>query len=47
MLKLNCKLHEGQGGFRISRYCSDNIVSFNELIQGHMKEDKSTYAFFS
>ena len=45
-LELNNKLHEGQGGFRIGRSCIDNIFSLNELIQGRMKEGKSTYAFF-
>ena len=49
-------LHEGRAGFRISRSCMDNIrvhvyiyicrCILNELIQGKMKEDKQTYAFF-
>ena len=45
-LELNGKLHEGQGGFRIGRSCIDNIFSLTELIQGHIKEGKFTYAFF-
>ena len=39
-------LHEGQGGFRLRRFCIDNIFSLNELIQGHIKGGKSTYALF-
>ena len=39
-------LHEGQGGFQLERSCIDNIFSLNELIQGHIKEGKSTYASF-
>ena len=45
-LELNHMLHEGQGGFRVGRSCIDNIFSLNELIQGRIKEGKSTYAFF-
>ena len=40
------KLHEGQGGFRLGGSCIDNTFSINGLIQGRMKEVKSTYAFF-
>ena len=39
-------MYEGQGGFRIGRSCIDNRFSFNELIQGRIKEGKSTYTFF-
>ena len=45
-IELNNMLHEGQGGFRLRRSCIDNIFSLNELIQGRIKEGKSTYAFF-
>ena len=45
-IELNHMLHEGQGGFRFKRSCIDNIFSLNELIQGRLKEGKSTYAFF-
>ena len=45
-IELNHMLHEGQGGFRFRRSCIDNIFSLNELIQGRIKEGKSTYAFF-
>ena len=31
-LELEHKLHEGQGGFRLSRSCIDNIFSLNKLI---------------
>ena len=44
-LELNVRLCEGQGDFRISRSCIDNIFSLSELIQGCMKEGNSTYAF--
>ena len=39
-------LHEGQAGFRVNRSCMDNIFTLNELMQGRMREDKQTYAFF-
>ena len=39
-------LHEGQAGFRVNRSCMDNIFTLNELMQGRMREDKLTYAFF-
>ena len=39
-------LHEGQAGFRFNRSCMDNIYTLNELIQGRIREDKQTYAFF-
>ena len=39
-------LHEGQAGFRVNRSCIDNIFTLNELIQGRIREDKQTYAFF-
>ena len=45
-LELNHMLHEGQGGFRLGRSCIDNIFSLNELIQGRIREGKSTLAFF-
>ena len=45
-LELNHLLHEGQGGFRMGRSCIDNIFSLSELIQGRIREGKSTFAFF-
>ena len=45
-LELNHLLHEGQGGFRIGRSCIDNIFSLSELIQGRIREGKSTFSFF-
>ena len=42
----NHKLHEDKGGFRIGRCCVDNVFALNELIQGHIKECKSTLHFF-
>ena len=33
-LELNDRLHEGQGGFRITRSCIDNIFPLSVLIQG-------------
>ena len=46
-LELNYLLHEGQGGFRMGRFCIDNIFSLSELIQGRIREGKSTFFFFS
>ena len=45
-LELNHLLHEGQGGFRMGKSCIDNIFSLSELIQGRIREGKSTFAFF-
>ena len=44
---LDCggKLHEGQAGIRVGRSCTDNVC-LNEIVQGRLKEDKVTYAFF-
>ena len=39
-------LHEGQAGFRVNRSCMDNVYTLNEIVQGRLKEDKETYAFF-
>ena len=39
-------LHEGQAGFRVNRSCIDNVYTLNELVQGCLREDKQTYAFF-
>ena len=39
-------LHEGQAGFRVNRSCIDNVYTLNELVQGRLREDKQTYAFF-
>ena len=39
-------LHEGQAGFRVNRSCIDNVYTLNELVQGRIREDKQTYAFF-
>ena len=37
---------KGREGFGLGRSCIDNIFSLNELIQGHIKEDRSTHALF-
>ena len=39
-------LHEGQAGFRLNRSCMDNVYTLNEIVQGRLREDKKTYAFF-
>ena len=39
-------LHEGKAGFRINRSCMDNVYTLNEIVQGRLREDKKTYAFF-
>ena len=39
-------LHEGQAGFRKNRSCTDNVYTLNEVVQGRLREDKPTYAFF-
>ena len=39
-------LHEGYAGFRINRSCMDNVYILNEIVQGRLREDKKTYAFF-
>ena len=41
-------LHEGQAGFRLNRGCMDNVYTYalNEIVQGRLREDKKTYAFF-
>ena len=39
-------LHEGQAGFRKNRSCIDNVYTLNEVVQGRLREDKPTYAFF-
>ena len=39
-------LHEEQAGFRINRSCNDNVYTLNEIVQGRLREDKKTYAFF-
>ena len=39
-------MHEGQAGFRVDRSCVDNIFTLNEIVQGRLREDKKTYAFF-
>ena len=39
-------MHEGQAGFRVNRSCVDNIFTLNEFVQGRIKEDKHTFAFF-
>ena len=44
-LELNHKLHKGQEGSRLGRSCIDNIFSHNELIQGCIREGKSTCTF--
>ena len=42
------KIHGGQAGFCAGTYrcCIDNICTFNELIQGRLKEGKKTFASF-
>ena len=39
-------LHERQAGFRLNRGCMDNVYTLNEIVQGRLREDKKTYAFF-
>ena len=40
-------LHEGQAGFRINRnYIDNNLYTVNQIVQGRLREDKKTYAFF-
>ena len=39
-------LHEGQAEFRVNRSCMDKMFTFNELVQGRLRENKHTYAFF-
>ena len=39
-------LQEGQAGFKINRSCMDNVYTLNEIVQGRLREDKKTYAFF-
>ena len=39
-------MHEGQAGFRKIRSCMDNVYALNEIVQGRLREDKPTYAFF-
>ena len=39
-------LHEGQAGFRVNRSCMDSVFTLNELVQGSLRENKHTYAFF-
>ena len=39
-------LHEGQDGFRFNRGCMDNVYTLNEIVQGRLRENKKTYAFF-
>ena len=39
-------LHEGQAGFKINRSCMDNVYTLNEIVQGRLRENKTTYAFF-
>ena len=36
----------GQAGFRLNRGCMDNVYTLNEIVQGRLREDKKTYAFF-
>ena len=39
-------LHEGQAGFRLNRGCMDNVYTLNEIVQGRLREEKKTFAFF-
>ena len=40
-------LHDGQAGFRVNRNCMDNnAFTLNKLVQGRLRENKHTYAFF-
>ena len=43
-LELSRLLHEGQVGFILGRSCIDNIFPLNDLIQGRIREGKSTFA---
>ena len=45
-LDCSSKLHEGQAGFCVGRSCMDNVYALNEVVQGRLKEDMVTYAFF-
>ena len=40
------KIHEEQAGFCAGRWCINNILTLNELIQGRLKEGKKTFSFF-
>ena len=48
MIKLESEgsIHEGQAGFRSGRSCIDNVFTLNEIVQGRLRENKVTYAFF-
>ena len=39
-------LDEGQAGFRLNRGRMDNVYTLNEIVQGRLRENKKTYAFF-
>ena len=32
--------------FSLKRGCIDNVYTLNEIVQGKLREDKKTYAFF-
>ena len=38
-------LHEGHAGFRKNKSCID-VYTLNDVVQGRLREDKPTYAFF-
>ena len=39
-------LHEGQTGCMVNISCIDNVFMLNELVQGRLRENRHTYAFF-
>ena len=43
---LNPLLHEAQCGFRIGRSCMDHVLSASQVIQGRMREGRTTYGLF-
>ena len=40
-------MRDRRAGFRLNRGCMDNVyIHFIEIVQGRLREDKKTYAFF-
>ena len=39
-------LREGQACFRLNRGCMDNVYTLNEIVQGKLRENKTTYHSF-
>ena len=42
---VQCLDKEGEH-VRLNRGCMDNVYTLNEIVQGRLREDKKTYAFF-